>query len=385
MDKNRVWAEIDLDAIEQNIREMKRNMTDDCKMMAVLKSDGYGHGAVPIATDLEEMSEIYGYAMATVDEAIELRKAGLKKPILILGYTFPDRYGEVVSENIIPTIVSYEMAAAYDDEAKKQGKILPVHIKLDTGMGRLGFPMSRDAVDEIEKISKLSNLTIEGIFTHFARADEEDKDPTREQIELFEQMIAELEDRNITFPIRHASNSAGILEMPEANFDMTRAGISLYGLYPSEEIDASFPLKPALSLYSRIASIKEFEAGCPISYGGTFVTDEKTTVAVVPVGYGDGYARHLSGNGYVLVNGHKAPIIGRICMDQFMIDITDMENVTLGTLVTLVGKAGKHRITLEKLGDMSGRFNYEFACCLGNRIPRIYKKGGEVVATKEYY
>ena len=385
MDRNRVWAEVDLDAIRENLSAMHENMKPDCSIMAVLKTDGYGHGAVPIAGMLEEIDYVAGYAAATIDEAVELRKEGMKKPILILGATFPSAYEAVVRYDIRPAIISLSMAKAYSETAGRLGKTLPVHIKIDTGMGRLGFQVNRESVEEIRKISELPNLSLEGIFTHFARADEADKTATRMQIDLFTQMLRELEDLGITFPIRHASNSAGILELPEANFDMVRAGITLYGLWPSEEMDHSFPLKAALSLYSHIVSIKEFEADSPISYGGTFVTDEKTRVGVVPVGYGDGYARALSGKGYVLVRGHKAPIIGRVCMDQFMIDLSSIPEAELNDKVTLIGEDGSHRITLEKLGELSGRFNYEFACDLGNRIPRLYFREGKVVAEKDYY
>jgi len=385
MDKSRVWAEIDLDAIRENLLSMHENMKEDCKIMAVMKTDGYGHGAVPIAKDIEDIPFLFGFATATVDEAMELRNAGVKKPILILGYTFPETYETVINNDIRPAILSYEMAYRYDEAAKNLGKKIPVHIKIDTGMGRLGFQVDKDSVEEIVKISELKNIELEGIFTHFAKADEEDKTFTREQTELFEEMIRTLSDRGVEFKIHHASNSAGILEFPEANFDMARAGITMYGLWPSEEMDHDFPLKAALSLYSHIVSIKEFSAGHPISYGGTYITDDDTTVAVVPVGYGDGYARLLSGKGYVLVHGHKAPIIGRICMDQFMIDITGIEDVSLHDKVTLIGQDGSHKITLEKLGEMSGRFNYEFACDLGNRIKRCYLKNGKIVSEKDYY
>ncbi len=385
MDRNRVWAEVNLDAILENLNAMHNNMKADSKIMAVLKTDGYGHGATPIARQLESVEYVFGYAAATIDEAVELRRAGIKKPILILGATFASSYETVIREEIRPAVFTYEMAKAYSDTAVALGKTLPIHIKIDTGMGRLGFPVNRESVEELVKIASLPNLKTEGIFTHFARADELDKTHTRVQIELFSQMIRELSDHGVTFEIRHASNSAGILELPEANFDMCQAGITLYGLWPSEEMDHEFPLQAALSLYSHIVSIKTFAEGSAISYGGTYITEENTKVAVVPVGYGDGYARSLSGKGYVLLHGHKAPIIGRICMDQFMIDITGMEDVQIGDKVTLVGEDGAHRITMEKLGELSGRFNYEFACDLGNRIPRLYLKNGVVVEEKDYY
>ena len=367
MDKSRVWAEIDLDAVRENLLSMHENMKEDCTIMAVMKTDGYGHGAVPIAKDIEDIPFLFGFATATVDEAMELRNAGVKKPILILGYTFPETYETVVKNDIRPAILSYEMAYRYDEEAKKQGKVFPVHIKIDTGMGRLGFQVDKDSVEEIVKISELKNLELEGIFTHFAKADEEDKTFTREQTELFEEMIRTLFDRGVDFKIHHASNSAGILEFPEANFDMVREGITLYGLWPSEEMDHDFPLKASLSLYSRIVSVKEFAAGHPISYGGTYITDDDTTVAVVPVGYGDGYARLLSGKGYVLIRGKRAPILGRVCMDQMMVDVTDIPEARFLDKVTIFDAD----LSVEELAEKAGTIPYEIICQLTDRVERI--------------
>lgn len=384
MDKNRVWAEVYLDAIKSNMDAMHENLKPGTKMMAVLKADGYGHGAVEIAKMLEEVPYVFGYAAATVDEALDLRAADVKKPILILGYTFEDTYEDMILNNIRPTFFTYHDAKRFSDIAERLGKIAPIHLAIDTGMGRIGFQMNRKAVDEITEISKLPAVKLEGVFTHFARADEMDKTATKEQYDLFMQMIHELENNGVTFEIHHCANSAAILEFPDANLEMVRAGITMYGLWPSEEMDHSFPLEPALSLYTHIVHIKDVDAGTTVSYGGTFVAEEPMRIATIPVGYADGYARSLSGCGYVLIRGHKAPILGRVCMDQFMVDVTNIPDAEVLDKVTLIGTDGEHKITLDKLGDLSHRFNYEFVCDLGIRIPRVYFKNGKVVAEKDY-
>lgn len=333
---------------------------------------------------LEEVPYVFGYAAATVDEALDLRAADVKKPILILGYTFEDTYEDMILNNIRPTFFTYHDAQRFSDIAERLGKIAPIHLAIDTGMGRIGFQMNRKAVDEIKEISKLPAVKLEGVFTHFARADEMDKTATKEQYDLFMQMIHELENNGVTFEIHHCANSAAILEFPDANLEMVRAGITMYGLWPSEEMDHSFPLEPALSLYTHIVHIKDVDAGTTVSYGGTFVAEEPMRIATIPVGYADGYARSLSGCGYVLIRGHKAPILGRVCMDQFMVDVTNIPDAEVLDKVTLIGTDGEHKITLDKLGDLSHRFNYEFVCDLGIRIPRVYFKNGKVVAEKDY-
>ncbi len=384
MDKNRVWAEVDLDHILFNMESMHDNLKPDTRMYAVLKTDGYGHGAVPVAQAIDSLPYLEGFAVATIDEARELINAGLNKPVLILGYSFHNSYDYIIEHGIRPAIFSYEDARVLSDRASSMGKDVSVHIKIDTGMGRIGFLPNRESLDQILKISKLPNIRMEGIFTHFSRADEEDKSFAEEQLDLFLQVIKELSDDGLEFPIRHCANSAAILEFPDSDLSYVRAGISMYGLWPSEEMDHDFPMKSALSLYSHIIHIKTVEAETPISYGGTYVTAHKSRIATVPVGYGDGYPRLLSNTGYVLVRGHKAPIVGRVCMDMMMVDVTSIPEAEVLDKVTLVGEDGNHKITLEALGEMSGRFNYEFACDLGNRIPRVYYRNGEVVAEKDY-
>ena len=373
---DRVWAEINLDAIAFNIESIKKNINENTQIVAVIKADGYGHGAIPIAKMLESDSRVWGYAVATATEAMELRNSGIKKPILILSYTFASDYRELIENDVRIAVFTLEMAAALSDTAQKLGKYCKVHIKVDTGMTRIGVQPNLDSIELIKQISELKNIEIEGIFTHFARADEKDKTKAYEQLDKFNAFLKQIEETTtIQIPIKHCSNSAGIAEIPEANMDMVRAGIILYGLWPSEEVeeDGKITLKPALSLKSKVVYVKTVPAGQEISYGGTFTTKRETRVATICVGYGDGYPRSLSNKGYVLINGQRAPILGRVCMDQFMVDITNVTgDVRTESVVTLIGKDGTEEITMETLGALSGRFNYELACDLGKRIPRVY-------------
>ncbi len=384
MDHNRVHAKINLDAIVNNMDRMKENIPENVRLAAVLKTDAYGHGVVPIAKTVCALPYVWGCCVATADEAADLRKAGIEKPILVLGYTFPDSYADMVRQEIRPALLTRQMAEAFSREAVSQGKKAYCHIAVDTGMGRIGFPVTDEAADEIASYFSLPGLVPEGIFTHFAKADESSQEPTDIQYGLFTDMIGRLEKRGISFEVRHCDNSAGIVRFPEKSLDMARAGITLYGLWPSDDVDHSFPLQPALSLYSRVAFVKTVPRGTPISYGGTFVTSRESVIATVPVGYGDGYARSLSNKGHVLIQGKRVPIVGRVCMDQIMVDVTDIGPVAVGDTVTLIGTDGEEHITLEELGEKSGRFNYEFACCLGNRIPRLYYRNGKLVDTVEY-
>ncbi len=375
---NRVCARIDLDAIEENLEQMKDHISAGTRIMPVIKADGYGHGAVPIAQLLEPKAYVWGFAVATVEEALSLGKHDITKPILILGVVFPDQWEEVLRSEVRLTVYTEETACQISALAGKLGKTAYVHLKLDTGMSRLGFPVSEETKEEILRISALPNLSIEGLYTHFAKADETDKTFTEKQLDEYLWMKGELEDTGLAIPICHVSNSAGIIDVPQANLDLVRAGISLYGLYPSEEVDKeAVPLKPALSLHSHVAHVKWVEAGTPVSYGGTYVTDKRTEIATIPVGYGDGYPRSLSNKGYVLIHGKRAPILGRVCMDQFMVDVTDIPGVRFADPVTLIGTDGEEQLPVETLSELSGRFNYEFVCDLGKRIPREYWYHGE--------
>ena len=383
---SRVCANIDLDAIRFNMESMHQKIDPKTKIMAVVKTDGYGHGAIPIAREIESLDYLYGYAVATVEEGLMLRRSGIKKPILILGYIFPDQYEDVIEAEIDPSVFTLEMAQTLSDTAGKVGKICKIHFAIDTGMSRIGYQVTEEAADEMAQIARLPHMMVEGIFTHFARADETDKAFTFHQMEQFKKMIAMMDARNITIPIHHCSNSAGIVEIPEANMNMVRAGITLYGLWPSDEVDkAAITLKPALELKSHVAYVKRLEAGRAISYGGTYTTETDRLIATIPVGYGDGYCRGLSNKGSVLIHGRRAPICGRICMDQFMADVTDIPDVQIGDEVTLIGKDGTEEITMEEVGTLSGRFNYEFVCDLGKRVPRVFYKGGMAIERQEYF
>lgn len=373
MAKNRVRADIDLDAIIYNMDSMHKMLKPQTKMAAVVKADGYGHGSTMVARALSKLPYLWGYAVATSNEAMELLEVGIIKPILILGLSFQEQYAEIIANDIRAAVCSYEAAKGLSDMACDMNKTAMLHIKIDTGMSRIGYQVNEDSADEIEKIAKLPNVCIEGIFTHFARADEADKKYANIQLNLFNEMIEKLEKRDVNIPIKHCSNSAGILEMSDANMDMVRAGITMYGMWPSDEIDQSrISLKPAMSLRSRVAYIKELEEGRQISYGGTYTTPKKMRIATIPVGYGDGYSRGLSNKGWVIIHGQKAYIKGRVCMDQFMVDITDIPDVKIGDEVTLLGRDGNEEITMEQLGELSGRFNYEFACLITPRVPRVY-------------
>ena len=383
---SRVYAKIDLDAVAWNMEQMKKNLKEGTEMVAVIKTDGYGHGAVQVASMLESYDYVWGYAVATLDEAVVLRAAEIQKPILVLGCIFPDQYWEMLKYEIRMNVYTKEMAEAISALAVEKGEQAYVHIKLDTGMARLGFSAEESSIEEIKEIAELPNLVLEGVFTHFAKADEEDKTFTMMQLEKFEWMTQRLEEEGVTFPYVHASNSAGIIDVRRADYNLVRAGIAIYGLYPSEEVDKErVQLKPALSLKSHIAFVKDIPAGTPVSYGGDFVSEHQMRIATIPIGYGDGYPRSLSDTGYVLIRGKKAPIIGRICMDQFMVDVSDIPEVKFGDKVTLIGSDQEEYLPVEKLSELSVRFNYEFVCDLGKRIPRVYVQDGKVEEQVDYF
>ncbi len=382
---SRVYAAIDLDAVVSNMKEMKENLPPSTAMIGVVKTDGYGHGAVPVARAIDPYVE--GYAVATIDEAIILRRHGIKKMILILGVTHESRYGELLRYDIRPAIFQYEKAKALSDLAVKNGKTAFIHLAVDTGMGRIGMKPDKASADMAERMSRLPGLRIEGMFTHFARADEADKAAYEAQYQAYLRFLGYLEERGVAIPIRHCSNSAGIIESLGSNsLDMVRAGISIYGLYPSDEVDReAVKLRPAMALKSAITYIKDMEPGCPISYGGTYVTEKPMRVATIPVGYGDGYLRSLSGKASVLIRGKRARILGRVCMDQFMVDVTDIPEACEDDEVTLIGRDGDDEITVEELAALGGGFHYEMVCNLGKRVPRVYVRGGQIVGTKDYF
>lgn len=383
----RGYAVIDLDAVHYNMEQMYQNLSPGTKMIGVIKTDAYGHGAVQIGRELESLPYVSGYAVATAEEAVILRHAGLQKPILVLGYTFPYCYEDLIRYNIRPTVFREDSVEELAACACRIGKPAYVHIKVETGMTRIGIRPDESGLAFVEKVLHSEGLKLEGMFTHFARADETDKSAARRQLRLLQDFMARVEQEfSCRIPVKHCSNSAGIVEFPEANLDAVRAGITIYGLWPSAEVSRDIvPLQPVLSLKSRIVYIKEAEAGTAVSYGGTYVTTTKQKIATIPIGYGDGYPRGLSNRGYVLIRGRRAPVIGRVCMDQFMVSLEDIPEAEEGDEVTLIGTDGGEQITMEELGELSGRFNYELACDLGKRIPRVYVKNGQIVATKDYY
>ncbi|MCI8280560.1 MAG: alanine racemase [Lachnospiraceae bacterium] len=383
---SRVYAAVDLDNIVHNMKEMIRVIGEDTNVIAVIKTDGYGHGAVPIARELEGLPRVWGYGVATVEEGEILRRNGIQKPILVLGATFLEQYEAMAAWDIRPTVFSLDMALEMEKAMEKTGKQLKIHVKIDTGLSRLGFQVTSEAADWIAQISSLPHIILEGVFTHFVKSDAADKTMAEDQMKQFHEMKEMLSARGASPKLYHASNSAGIIDLPWANLDLVRAGISLYGLWPSDEVQReNLTLRPALSLVSRIVFLKDLEAGRTVSYGATYTLKEPSRIATVPVGYGDGYPRSLSNKGYVLIHGKRAPICGRICMDQFMVDVTEIPEAALGDEAVLIGSSQGESITMEELGELSGRFHYEFACDLGKRIPRVYTKNGKVIGTRDYF
>ena len=380
MNFDSTYVKIDLDTIAANFDAVCRKA--GVPVMAVVKADAYGHGAIQVARLLQDKCAFFG--VSSMLEALELRQAGLTAPILILGRMPVSALPHAVRENVRPTICHYEDAVALSEEALRQGKTAAFHFAVDTGMSRIGFQPTEEAADLCAAIVKLPNITAEGLFSHFATADCADLSKAREQAEKFDDFCAMLDARGVHIPIRHLDNSAGLMNFPH-HYDMVRSGIVTYGIYPSTEVPtAKLPLRPALQWLSRVTHVKELPAGRAISYGGTFVTDRPTMVATVPVGYADGYRRSLSGKFYVLIHGKKAPILGRICMDQLMVDVTDIPNVELDDVVTLVGRDGDEVITMEQIADAADSFNYEFVCGISRRVPRIYCRGGREVRSVHY-
>ena len=381
---SRVCARINLGAVEKNILAMKNNIPEGTRIMAVIKTDAYGHGAVEIGRFLEDKDYIWGYATATAEEAFELRDAGIRKPILVLGYTFPYAYERMLTEGIRPAVFRTDMAEKLSEcgqDLMARGILKeapPVHIAVDTGMSRIGITPDEAGVSFAKEVRLMSGIHIEGVFTHFARADEKDLTNVREREEVFKKFLSDFEEETgYRIPIRHCANSASIIAVPESSMDMVRAGVTMYGMWPSDEVPRDIiDLEPVMELVSHVVMVKDIEEGTPVSYGGTFVADRKMRIATIPVGYGDGYPRSLSNKGYVLIRGKRANILGRVCMDQFMVDVTDIRDVCEGDEVILMGKDKNtgEAITAEFLGNLSGRFNYELTCDINKRVPRVFVK-----------
>ncbi|MFA7636938.1 MAG: alanine racemase [Monoglobales bacterium] len=372
INSRRTWAEVDLGAIENNIKNIKEYVGDNIKVLAVVKADAYGHGSVPVAKRLTENGADY-LGVAFVGEAEELRSAGIDCPILLLGYTNAADVEKAVELGVTPTIFHFETAKRFSDAAIKAGKVVKIHVKIDTGMNRVGFECNDKSVEEIVKISKLENLEIEGIFTHFACADEALREYTDYQAENFLGFIGKLEKQGINILIKHACNSAGIIGFPEYHFDMVRAGIITYGIAPSEEVDISkLNLKPALTVKSTVSRVFDIAPGEKISYGGTFIAQKPMKAAVLPIGYADGYLRALSNKGIVLVNGQYAKVIGRICMDQCIIDVTNVNNINVEDEVIIAGGSHDCPVSFEALAKICDTISYELFCVIGKRVPRVY-------------
>lgn len=373
----RYRADINLDALEHNILEIRRRIGSDRKLCCVLKANGYGHGSVMLAKFLENLHQVDFFATACVDEAMELKDAGITLPMLILGETWRDQYKVAITNQLRLTVFSMEDALLISEAAQSLNIKAKIHIKIDTGMGRIGFLPCKATVDDIVKISQMEGIELEGMFTHFACADMVDRQATKNQICQYNQMIQSLEELGVQIPIKHSANSAGIMEYEEAHMDMVRAGIILYGLYPSDEISKqSIDLQPVMSLKSHVTYVKTVPEETTVSYGSTFVTNKESVLATIPVGYADGYFRSLSNKGYVLIHGQKAPICGRVCMDQMVVDVTHISQVVAGDEVTIVGRDQNSTLPVETVADMAGSFNYEFVCAVSRRVPRVYYRNG---------
>lgn len=367
-----VWAEIDLNAIADNCQTVQRLVKPGTEIMAIVKANGYGHGAVEVAKKaLESGADRLG--VATQQEALELRQAGIKVPILILGFTPLEDAPVTIANRLIQTVFSLAQGEALSRAATEFQTKAVIHLKIDTGMGRIGFAASDSSIAEIVQLTSLPGVEVEGIYTHLAQADSLDKSSARSQLARFDRFLAKLKNEGIEIPVVHAANSAAIMELPESHYDLVRPGIMLYGLYPSPEVNRNqVKLRPALAWKTRVVHVKEVPAGTPISYGGTFVTQRATKVATLPLGYADGLMRLLSNQGRVLINGRRVPIIGRICMDQTMVDVTEAGPVKVGDLVTIIGHQGDDEITADEMAEAAGTINYEIVCAVGNRVLRKY-------------
>lgn len=363
------WAEIDLKAIEYNYRQVKKIVGRDIKIMAVVKANAYGHGTVEVSNVLERLGVDY-LGVAATDEAMRLRDHGIKSPILVLGHVLPAEVRPAIERDITLTLASNELLEAIQD-AVSAGLKAKVHVKIDTGMGRLGL-WHEEAINFIKNLAAEKNIIIEGIYTHFSSAGRDDFF-TSYQMESFEKLLLKLESFDIAVPLKHAANSIAAIDFARSRQNLVRPGLIIYGMYPKHTFPKIIRLKPALSLKTRIVFIKDTPAGRSISYGRTYVTHKQTRIATLPVGYADGYARNLSNRAEVLVRGKRAPVVGKVTMDQTMIDVGHIKGVKVGDEVVLIGKQGRDEIRTEKLARLAGTIAYETICAISNRVPRIYK------------
>lgn len=381
MEYQRLYVNIDLDAIGRNVAGVRAKIPWDTRIMAVIKADAYGHGAVALAKYLDSRVDYYG--VATMDEAVELRNAGIDKNILILGYVNTQEYKTAVAKDIQIAMTNYADAEILAKEAQRKNKTAKVHIKVDTGMSRIGFAPTDESAFDVQRIAALDGVKIEGMFTHFAKADTKDKSSAIAQRNIYDGFVEKCRALGVSIPVCHVNNSAGTMEL-DKYYDMVRMGIMLYGLYPSDEMDVDYKLYPAMEMKSHVTCVKLLEKGRGISYGHTFVTEKDTLVATVPCGYADGYPRALSNKGHVLVGGRKCPILGRVCMDQMMVDVSDVPDTRIGDDVVLFGKMGDEEITVDALAESAYSFNYEFVCGIGRRVPRVYFENGQYKETVSY-
>ena len=374
------WAEINLDNIEFNLNNIKKLLNEDTKVCAVLKANAYGHGSVQVAQFLENKNVDY-FAVARLEEAIELRQNDIKTPILCLGFVPEESLEFAIKNNIVLTIYSLEMAEKLNTISEKIGIKACIHIKIDTGMSRIGFKVNDESIEKIFEISNLENISIEGIYTHFAKADEVDKEFTNNQVERFKFITEAIENRGLNIPIKHVSNSAAIMDLPNLNFNMVRCGVVLYGYYPSDEvIKERLPLKPAMTLKTKISHIKELEECTGISYGLTYKTNSTEKIVTIPIGYADGFTR-MQKNPKVSINGETFDIVGRICMDQCMVKIDKDKDIKIGDEVIIFGEGNR---SIEDIAKDLGTINYEIVCMVSRRVDRVYKEGNVILQADSY-
>ncbi len=366
------WLEIDLGVLSQNMREVRRITSLKAKIMAVVKANAYGHGAERVAEVLlANGADRLG--VATLGEGIILRDTGIKAPIMVLGHVPKGHVDMALAYDINQTVYGYEAALAISEKAKKQGKTAVIHIKLDTGMGRIGFLPGAKGVEQVCKIMQLPSLYVEGIYTHFPKADSIDKSFTLNQCRLFDEFVAQVEERGHKFALRHVANSAALVDMPQTHYDMVRPGIILFGHYPSDEVDHNkINIASAMTLKAVVSHVKWVPKGASISYECAYVTDEPSLIASLPLGYGDGYSRRFSNYGQVLIRGKRFPVVGRVCMDQMMVNVTGLSDLQVGEEVVIIGSQGDESITVEEIAAAEGTINYEIMCMLSERLPRIY-------------
>lgn len=386
----RTWVQIDLDVLCENYNKIRKAVRPGAEIMAVIKADAYGHGVEFTARELDKAGADR-FAVSNLEEALQVRKTGIEKPILILGYTPPEYTRQLAFNNISQAVFNFDYAKRLSENAVKNGVEVAVHIKIDTGMTRIGFIYQdniRDgsAVDEVEAACRLSGLYNEGIFTHFAKADEGERGEayTRLQFELFTDIIKRLQKRGVDFELHHCCNSAATVCYPEMQLDTVRPGIILYGLQPSSAQQIKLDLKPVMELKTVVSMVKDVQKDTPVSYGGDFVSQGEMKIATVPVGYADGYPRGLSDKGEMLINGKRAKIIGRVCMDQLMLDVSGIENISEGLTVTAFGSDGGTAITANELAKKIGAINYEITCGISKRVPRVFIKNGKTLGITDY-